>query len=61
MGASALPPKIARRIDGIRDDRVHGATHLAREAVSTLVMAAPGTSSGQGFPSRSEGGLDASG
>ena len=49
MGASALPPKIARRIDGIRDDRVHGATHLAREAVSTLVMAAQVLPPGRGF------------
>ena len=40
MGATYLPNEIANGIDEIRNDRTHGSTYLAEEAVRTMARAA---------------------
>ena len=38
MATSSVSEEIARRIENIRSDRVHGASFLAREAIGVLVL-----------------------
>ena len=47
MGTGSFTDEIAGRIEGIRHDRLHGATFLAGEAVRTLVLAAEALAPGE--------------
>ena len=49
MGTAFSDREVAERIDEIRNDQVHGATYLAREAVRVLARAAEARASDGGY------------